>query len=306
MSHLPTLSIVTPVLDRRAMVEEALDSITGIDRTGIEHIVVDGGSTDGTLEFLRADGRVQLIEAPGSGIYEAINIGVAVARGRMIGLLNSDDTYCCDALQDVLRVIATEPGLDMISCRAATFENHVGSPTIAGARDDFILTPRALVRGAVAINARFFSRAFFDRLGGFDTTFRIASDRDFLIRAMLATPLHHLLDKVAYLYRDHAGSRTFAAGRSTRAMITREHLDILRKHLGEVRLPKDWVSEFKTATAIEAARIAVLDPLHGPQAVVEALREDHGFPLRLSAASLGAAGRRLKRLSALRVRGARR
>lgn len=306
MSHPPTLSIVTPVLDRRAMVEEALDSITGIDRAGIEHIVVDGGSTDGTLEFLRADGRVQLIEAPGSGIYEAINIGAAVARGRMIGLLNSDDTYCCDALQDVLRVIATEPGLDMISCRAATFENHVGSPAIAGARDDFILTPRALVRGAIAINARFFSRTFFDRLGGFDTAFRIASDRDFLIRAMLAAPLHHLLDEVAYLYRDHAGSRTFAASRSTRAMITREHLDILRKHLGEAKLPKDWVSEFKTATAIETARIAVLDPLHAPQAVVEALREDHGFPLRLSAASLGAAGRRLKRLSALRVHGARR
>ena len=113
ISEEPLVSIITPSLDQAEFVAEALASVDRQDYPRVEHVIVDGGSTDGTLELLRErtgpDRRV--IELPGSSQSEALNAAFEDTRGELIGWLNTDDVFfTIDAVSSVVRRFAEEPG----------------------------------------------------------------------------------------------------------------------------------------------------------------------------------------------------
>src|SRR5690349_9655830 len=92
----PLVSIVTPSLNRVDLIESTLRSVRSQSYPNVEHIVVDGGSTDGTLEVLRRyEGTYGLrwMSEPDQGMYDAINKGLAMARGEILAYLNTDDLY---------------------------------------------------------------------------------------------------------------------------------------------------------------------------------------------------------------------
>ena len=80
----------------------------------MEHIIVDGGSVDGTLDILKKFRHLRVISEPDKGMYDAINKGLCVARGEVIGFLNSDDIYAEDVLLEVGRCFLADPKLDML------------------------------------------------------------------------------------------------------------------------------------------------------------------------------------------------
>jgi len=86
-------SIVVPTLNRRDMLLRALESVRAQAWPDIEIIVVDGGSTDGTIEALATQSDLRLIKGPDRGVYDAFNKGIAQASGDIVGILNSDDLY---------------------------------------------------------------------------------------------------------------------------------------------------------------------------------------------------------------------
>jgi len=88
-------SIITVSFNSVATIETTLSSVAGQTHTDIEHIVIDGGSTDGTLEIIDRyrSGLAHVIAGPDKGIYDAMNKGIAVASGDIIGILNADDFY---------------------------------------------------------------------------------------------------------------------------------------------------------------------------------------------------------------------
>src|SRR5579863_5836011 len=92
------VSVITPCLNGARYIAEAIESVPAQPDTPVEHIVVDGGSTDGTLDILRRYPHVQVISSPDRGMYDALNKGLMLARGEIIGVLNSDDCYAADAL----------------------------------------------------------------------------------------------------------------------------------------------------------------------------------------------------------------
>ena len=108
----PLVSILTPSLNQAAFVEDCLASIDCQDYPRIEQIIVDGGSTDGTLELLRAragDDR-RVLELPGSSQTEALNAAFADAHGEIIGWLNTDDAFfTTDAVSTALARFAEDP-----------------------------------------------------------------------------------------------------------------------------------------------------------------------------------------------------
>ena len=88
------ISIVTPVFNSVRWIELCLQSVRHVFQgRDYEHIVVDGGSTDGTLELLQKQKDIRLIGGPDKGMYDALNKGMATARGRILGHLNADEQY---------------------------------------------------------------------------------------------------------------------------------------------------------------------------------------------------------------------
>lgn len=180
----PAISIVTAVLNRAGTIGDAVASLQAQTRRDFEHVVVDGGSTDGTLDILRrtADGRTRIASGPDAGIYDALNRGIARSRGGIVGLLHSDDVY---ASRDVL-------------ARVAAAFRDTGADAVYGdlvyvARDD----PRRVVRvwrsgpfhpGKLRRGwmpphpALFLRRSVAERLGVYDTRYRIAADYDAILR----------------------------------------------------------------------------------------------------------------------------
>jgi glycosyltransferase involved in cell wall biosynthesis len=110
--RLPLVSIVTPSLSQGEFIEEAILSVLEQDYPRIEHIVVDGGSTDGTLDVLHRYQHLRWVSEPDGGQADALNKGFGMAHGEIYGWLNSDDLYLPGAISAAVEVMrTTECGL---------------------------------------------------------------------------------------------------------------------------------------------------------------------------------------------------
>lgn len=203
-------SIITPVLNRRDLLRKAIESLDSQGLPDVEHIVVDGGSVDGTLEMLDEHPNIAVLQDRRRGLYDAINMGIERATGDVIGLLNSDDLYAPGALHAVERAFALNPQADA-ACGAAELFNADGLVARYNAEADLELDSHAAVIGACIINARFFRRHVFARCGLFSREFPLVADREFLARTLMAGIVTASVDVVVYRYRSHAGSLTFTA-----------------------------------------------------------------------------------------------
>src|SRR5437870_10778600 len=109
--ELPLISVVTPSFNQAPFLEHTLYSVASQDYARTEHIVIDGGSTDGSVEIIQRHAR-QLrhwVSEPDRGQSHAINKGLAMASGDVLAWLNSDDTYLPGALKEVGGVFAQHP-----------------------------------------------------------------------------------------------------------------------------------------------------------------------------------------------------
>jgi len=207
----PMISIITPCLNRAEFVREAVQSVLDQNYTSVEHIIIDAGSTDGTLDFLREYSHLRVVSEPDEGMYDALNKGIRMAQGEIIGLLNTDDLYAPGCFEEVIRVFGENPTALAVCGGTVTFKDRNGvrekvrhAPAIAP--DELWYR---LIQGHPATNAWFFKREVFEMAGYFDHRYRYAADRYFLIRIALdndirPVPVHREL----YYYRQHSGSAT--------------------------------------------------------------------------------------------------
>lgn len=243
MSAGPRFTIITPVLNRAGMVAAALDSVRAQNHRSVEHIVVDGGSTDGTLDVVRRYPEVRLLGGPDDGLYDAINKGLAVATGAVVGLVNSDDVLCPGALEALEAALDRHPEADS-ACGGAVVTGAGGAPVAAyddeaTKRLDF----RTAMRGVPITNARFFRRRWFARVGGFDLRYPIAADRDFLIRSLQAGLVTVPVPARVYEYRAHPGSLTIAAAARQGRRTREEYLALARRWLAEPHAGPAWSAQ---------------------------------------------------------------
>ncbi|MEL6168578.1 MAG: glycosyltransferase family 2 protein [Pseudomonadota bacterium] len=177
-------SIITACLNRARTMGATMDSLATQRFVDYEHVIVDGGSSDGTLGVIaeKSDPRTRLTSGPDRGIYDALNKGLVRARGDVVGLLHSDDVFADDAvLDDVARafsnasVDAVYGDLDYV---ASGPSGRVVRHWRAGP-----FRPCALRHGWMPPHPTLFlRRRVIDRLGGFDTSYRIAADYEAVLR----------------------------------------------------------------------------------------------------------------------------
>ncbi|MFQ5509846.1 MAG: glycosyltransferase family 2 protein [Leptospirillia bacterium] len=232
----PRISIITPCLNRAGFVAEAVESVLAQDYPDVEHIIMDGGSTDGTLEALSDYPHLTVVSEPDDGLYDAVNKGIARASGEVIGLLNTDDRYAPAAFDWVARAFAGHPAADLVSGGAEVYGMRDGAERrlarYSGVREVALSWP-VLTYGTPVINARFFRRALLERVGMFDLRLAISADREFLFRMRIAEAREVCIEPVLYHYRQHPGSLSITREGGAIMAKLREHLILAGRYRQE-------------------------------------------------------------------------
>lgn len=178
----PLMSILTCILNAREDLSSTARSLPAALPPWIEWVVVDGGSTDGSLEAARSDPRVAtVVSGPDRGVYDAYNKALGLARGDYVYYLNAGDTFIPEALAEIRssleadRAKSADPG---VVCFAVA---------IVGAGAIRVPEPGDLhLRMSVPTQGAFFPRRALAALGGFDLSFRVSADYDALLRLRVA------------------------------------------------------------------------------------------------------------------------
>jgi len=204
MQNKPTFSIVTCTWNSAATLADTLASVQRQTCRDVEHIFVDGGSTDGTLDMIAAyPGNKRVLHDVGGGISRAMNQGIAAARGEFVAHLHSDDFYASD---DVLATVAERFAKEKVDWVFGT---------VQVLKDGELAPPNPLVpfsyrsfaagRAWVPHPAVFIRRSAFGKVGMFDEQLKYAMDIDLWLRlGQVARPA--TIDRPLTVFRDHAGS----------------------------------------------------------------------------------------------------
>ena len=188
MPELPSITIVTPCLNAAATLPETLASVRGQLYDGeVEHLVVDGGSTDGSLEILeKADG-IRYVSEPDEGLSDAMNKGIAMAKGDVIGWLNADDFYQPGAFQAVGRAFAENPGAQWVTGRCRIVDGD-GKEIRKGitAYKNWLLAHYSfalyLTQNFISSPATFVRKEAYAEAGPFLNRYRISGDYDIWLK----------------------------------------------------------------------------------------------------------------------------
>jgi glycosyltransferase involved in cell wall biosynthesis len=229
------VSIITAVYNGAAAIGATLDSVAAQDHDDLEHVVVDGASSDGTVELVRAKGaRVsQLVSERDSGVYDAFNKGLALARGEWIGFLGAGDRFA--GVDSISRLIAATRGVtaDAVFADLAIVRDD---GTVSRRYRSGNFTTRRIGYGYMPAHPTLLvRRSVYEKFGAYDTSFRIAGDFEFVARAFArgATPFVHV-PQILVLMQDGGLSNS---GLRSSWIITKEMRRACRKN----HVPSGWL-----------------------------------------------------------------
>jgi glycosyltransferase involved in cell wall biosynthesis len=295
----PKITVITPCLNSARYIAEAIESVAEQHYPRVEHIVADGGSTDGTLELLSRFPHLKILAGPDGGVYGALNNALGNAKGGIIGILNSDDCYARDALSTAAACFA-EDGImalagDAVSFRGASNAVEAEVARFSGAGRDLLYHATL---GNPAMNAWFFRAAVFAKIGVFDASYRVAGDREFMLRLACSGLRCEHISKLIYRYRIHPGSMTFGGDEEIWETVVREHNRMTADYLRQPDLSKRARSLITRARTRETLRMAFRSARdrHWKQLIFYAgagMRYDAIWPLRFARHMLAELGARL-------------
>jgi glycosyltransferase involved in cell wall biosynthesis len=217
VTSLPTISIVSPSLNQGVYIREALDSVRMQDYPPIEHLVIDGGSSDCTLDILRSRDGTAVWEylhwrsEPDRGQSDALNKGFLAARGDVIGWLNSDDRYRPDCFRHVAREFADNPDVDIVYGDSTWIDSAGRVLTIRRETPfrPFILRYHRVL--CIPTASLFFRRRIIDAGHLLNEDLHYAMDFDFLVRLALAGYTFRHIPRLLADFRVHPKSKSCSA-----------------------------------------------------------------------------------------------
>lgn len=179
MNRNPKVTIITPCLNSGDTIRQTIESVLNQTYPDIEYIIIDGKSTDRTIDTIREylplfHGRLRYISEPDSGIYDAMNKGIRMSAGSLIGIINSDDFYSHNAVENMVSHMTDDPYQVIYGyCRLMNGDRITG---IARERHE------DLKNGMIPHPTCFVTRKVFQDFGLYLKSLRIASDYEFMIR----------------------------------------------------------------------------------------------------------------------------
>jgi glycosyltransferase involved in cell wall biosynthesis len=229
MSNLPKISIVTPSFNSIRTIRATLASVAQQDYPNLEHIVMDGGSTDGTLEILKSTLRLIWVSEKDEGHYHAMDKGTRMASGEVVAILNSDDCYRPGVLSKVAAAVAEHPEWDGVFGDMVYVD---GQGREIFRREEAVFDRQVIRFGQNIINhqALFLKKAVFVRVGGYRyKDYKNCCDYELVMRLVQAGCYigHIPVYIVDYRYHDYGQS----ADVRVRANMSREK-ELIQKEYG--------------------------------------------------------------------------
>lgn len=204
-------SIITPSFNQAPFLEATIRSILDQDDADIEYIIIDGGSTDGSIDIIRRyeDRLAAWISEPDQGQTDAINKGFAMATGEVLAWLNSDDTYEPGAVAEAVAYLDANPDVGLVY-GDANFINENGS--VIGRFNARQTDYRRLMQGAVYVpqQAAFFRMNLWKQVGPLDPSFYFAMDYDLWVRLAAVSRIRYLPGHLWANFRLHGSAKSIA------------------------------------------------------------------------------------------------
>lgn len=191
------ISIITVVFNAVKTIEQAILSVLNQSYKELEYIIIDGGSTDGTLDIIRKyEKKISYwVSEPDEGIYNAMNKGIDIATGDVIAFLNSDDWYEKDTFKCVSENFKDD--IDILAGRVAVYRNG----EILEDKKVFSSSEEIMIRMIYPHPGIFARRKLFDKFGRFDESYKISADYDWLLRIYIQDIPIKYIDKVLVNFR---------------------------------------------------------------------------------------------------------
>jgi glycosyltransferase involved in cell wall biosynthesis len=212
MMSTPLVSIITPSFNQARYLEATIQSVLTQDHPRIEYIIVDGGSTDGSVDLLKkySDRLAWWVSEKDRGQTDAINKGFARASGDILAWLNSDDTYQPGAVTAAVNHLQSHPEVGMVyaDCTYINEEGRVigkfpaAQTDLARLRTGYVHIPQQTM---------FFRADLWKKLGPLDPSFYFAMDYDLWTRIARSAELKYLSGQVWANFRIHTSGKTIAA-----------------------------------------------------------------------------------------------
>jgi glycosyltransferase involved in cell wall biosynthesis len=211
MNTLPLVSIITPSFNQARFLEATIRSVLDQDHPNLEYIIVDGGSTDGSVEIIKkcADRLAWWVSEKDKGQTDAINKGFARAKGEILAWINSDDTYEPGAVSAAVKYLGERPEVGLVY-GDANFIDEEGRVIgrFAARQTDYTRLRRGYVH--IPQQASFFRAELWREVGPLDPSFYFAMDYDLWVRLAARAPIQYTPQTWAN-FRLHSSGKTIAA-----------------------------------------------------------------------------------------------
>lgn len=204
----PLVSIVTPSYNQGIFIKETIDSIKNQDYTNIEHIVIDGGSNDETVDILKSYGEeLQWVSEKDNGQTDAINKGLRLAKGDIVAYLNSDDLYLPGTISYIVEMFEKRPDTEFLygDFHAIDAESKIIDKIKTIPFDHNILLYDA---NFISQPASFYRRSLIDKIGFFDDKLIYLMDYEFFLRAAKRKVNIELVKRYLSAIRYHGNCKT--------------------------------------------------------------------------------------------------
>jgi glycosyltransferase involved in cell wall biosynthesis len=225
----PLVSIVTPSLNQGRFLRRTIESVLTQDYPNIEYTVIDGGSTDESIDVLKSyQGRIAWISEPDRGQANAINKGFYRSKGNILSYLNSDDTLCANAVSAAVEHFVRSPQTDLLYGKG----NYIDiNDSVTGTYPTADYTPgRLMVDCCICQPAAFWSERIARRVGPFNEDLNFVMDYDYWLR------IEKLEGNIEHIPVPLGNTRIYPETKtmSNRAQIFKEIFHTTRKHGGYV------------------------------------------------------------------------
>jgi glycosyltransferase involved in cell wall biosynthesis len=285
---LSRISVITATLNRRDLLRRAIESVISQGLDDVEHIIIDGVSTDGTLEMLATYRHLIVISEADNGLYQAWNKGLRRCSGNLICILNSDDEIPAGAFAHARAALEAYPHLDMISGAAEIRSIAADGRVVTRRIDDpriLSLREQDVGPGIPVINARYLTPGLVKRVGFLDERYRLNADREYLFRVFLARPDNVQVSAPLYRYYQHAGSLTISDASRAHRYLALDNLITARQSLAEAISPETR-AVYARWHAWSAFYLAAFETRSGHfgsaiSTIADAFRRDPAWPLRV-------------------------